>query len=244
MDEHSIQDTENVSAPPKQKVGLVRIGLALSIVQITIYVGWVASANVLLPVQIIAAVGEDNKESWLGIITSLGAFVGMILSPFIGRWSDRTRSKLGKRAPWMLAGAAVLAVGYALMGAITNSISLMVASCLTQAGLTAMIMAANTVLPERVPLKRRGLLSGVTALATTSATLTASFIGAAFVPNPMLGLMVLGTIVIVGAIMFVLIAPMAPSTGEEDTKTREDKFKFAEFFAAFKARNFRWVWIG
>ncbi|MBP2703314.1 MFS transporter [Microbispora sp. RL4-1S] len=39
----------------------------------------------------------------------------LILNPLVGRWSDRTSSRWGPRRPWLLAGAAVLPVSFALM---------------------------------------------------------------------------------------------------------------------------------
>ncbi|MCT9931392.1 MFS transporter [Planotetraspora sp. A-T 1434] len=39
----------------------------------------------------------------------------LIINPLVGQWSDRTTSRWGPRRPWLLAGAVVLPVSFALM---------------------------------------------------------------------------------------------------------------------------------
>ncbi|MDR2374367.1 MAG: MFS transporter [Bifidobacteriaceae bacterium] len=226
------------------RVGLPRIVTALAVVNALTRVAWVATATILLPVQIIAAVGEANKETWIGIITTVGTAVGIVFSPLVGRWSDRTRSRLGRRAPWLLAGAAGAAVAYAMVGLFTQSITLLVAWCLQQAAYMAITMATNTVLPERVPLKKRGLVTGVTALVAVGAALTASFIGAAFISNVVVGMFLMGGLCLVGAVCFVVLAPMRSSKGLGAAGESRKGFSFADFVSAFKNRNYRWMWIG
>ncbi|MEV2276230.1 MFS transporter [Nocardiopsis sp. NPDC049922] len=48
-----------------------------------------------------------------GIVVFLPKLVDLLVSPYIGIWSDRTRSSWGPRRPWMLAGALTLPVLFA-----------------------------------------------------------------------------------------------------------------------------------
>lgn len=242
--------TEPVAQPLRESprstdpVGLPRIVAALSVVNATTRVAWVATSTVLLPAQIIAAVGESQKETWLGIIATVGSIAGIIASPFIGRWSDRTRSRLGRRAPWLLAGVGLAALAYAMIGLFAGAVTLIVAWSLQQVAYMAITMATNTVLPERVPLERRGMVTGITALVAVGAALTASFIGAAFIATPLIGMVVMAGLVLVGGVVFVVIAPMRSSLEGEGGEVREpERFRLASFFAAFRERNYRWMWI-
>ncbi|GAA1266722.1 MFS transporter [Sphaerisporangium rubeum] len=52
---------------------------------------------------------------WLaGVVVFAPKAWDLVLNPLVGRWSDRTTSRWGPRRPWLLAGAAVLPVAFAL----------------------------------------------------------------------------------------------------------------------------------
>lgn len=50
-----------------------------------------------------------------GLVVFLPKLIDLLVSPYIGIWSDRTRSSWGPRRPWMLAGALTLPVLFGAM---------------------------------------------------------------------------------------------------------------------------------
>ncbi|WP_344951305.1 MFS transporter [Sphaerisporangium flaviroseum] len=53
--------------------------------------------------------------AWLaGVVVFAPKAWDLIINPLVGQWSDRTVSRWGPRRPWLLAGAAVLPIGFAL----------------------------------------------------------------------------------------------------------------------------------
>src|SRR4051812_44867907 len=48
---------------------------------------------------------DASRASSLSLISAIGVFGTMLAQPFIGVVSDRTRSRFGRRAPWILFGA-------------------------------------------------------------------------------------------------------------------------------------------
>ncbi len=50
-----------------------------------------------------------------GVMLFLTRVYDIVVDPFIGSWSDRTRSPWGRRHPWMLGGAVLAALGCALL---------------------------------------------------------------------------------------------------------------------------------
>lgn len=48
-----------------------------------------------------------GHEEYLGFITGAGAGVVIVAGPFFGVLSDRTRTRLGRRRPFMISGTAV-----------------------------------------------------------------------------------------------------------------------------------------
>jgi MFS family permease len=48
-----------------------------------------------------------GNAEYLGYLTGIASIAGLVWSPVLGARSDRTRSRLGRRRPYLLAGAAV-----------------------------------------------------------------------------------------------------------------------------------------
>lgn len=71
-----------------------------------LYLLWGAIPTVLLPIQV-AGIDPANKVANLAVVTTSGAFAAMVAQPMAGAISDRTRSRFGRRAPWLVAGSLV-----------------------------------------------------------------------------------------------------------------------------------------
>src|SRR5688572_1560172 len=67
-------------------------------------VQWGALLAVVLPAQIQAMVGSAAKEQTLGAIAPAGAVVALILPAVSGAISDRSRSRFGRRRPFLVTG--------------------------------------------------------------------------------------------------------------------------------------------
>ncbi|MEV4171104.1 MFS transporter [Nonomuraea sp. NPDC049709] len=54
--------------------------------------------------------------AWLaGVVVTAPKVWDLVINPLVGRWSDRTRSRMGPRRPWMLAGACTLPIAFFLV---------------------------------------------------------------------------------------------------------------------------------
>ena len=71
----------------------------------------------LLPLQL-DSMGVPAGQ--IGTILSLGPLATLVLSPFIGVWSDRLRTKWGRRRPFLLISTPILAIGLLLIPHISN----------------------------------------------------------------------------------------------------------------------------
>ncbi len=100
--------------PPPPIKGIRRLLGWIIPANLGIFLIWGAVPGILLPQQVTLALGEENKVGNLAIIATIGAFAAMIAQPIAGQISDRTRSRFGRRAPWMIIG--VLAGALALVG--------------------------------------------------------------------------------------------------------------------------------
>ena len=59
----------------------------------------------------VAELAPENRNTALGLIAAAGLLVATLTQPVIGSLSDRTRTPLGKRVPYMIAGT-LLAVAF------------------------------------------------------------------------------------------------------------------------------------
>src|SRR5215471_674987 len=63
----------------------------------------------------IYTIGLALDPKWVGIARSVPRFLDMLTDPLVGHLSDNTRSRWGRRKPWMLAGVLVAALTAVLM---------------------------------------------------------------------------------------------------------------------------------
>lgn len=67
------------------------------------------TASIMIP-QRLKDIGVANPDATLGAINAAGAILSIFYAVFIGAFSDRTRSRFGRRTPWILGGAVLYGV--------------------------------------------------------------------------------------------------------------------------------------
>lgn len=64
---------------------------------------------------------------WIGVVMTLDNYANLFIQPAVGNLSDRTRTRLGRRKPFMLVGAPIAALCFALIPAAPSLALLMLA---------------------------------------------------------------------------------------------------------------------
>jgi MFS family permease len=121
---------------------------------------WTAVTSVILQFRVLAVADESQKIIALSVITLAGLVFASIVQPIAGGFSDRSQNRLGKRAPYIVAGGIGLASATLLMGVANNFMSLMFAFCLMQVLGNIAQGPANALLVDHVPAHRRGTAAG------------------------------------------------------------------------------------
>lgn len=129
-------------------------------------------AAFLGPIQVLLAkqsetVAGSNKEFVFGLVTGIGAAVSVVANPLAGAVSDRTGSRFGRRAPWVLGGALGGAAGLLVLAGAQTIAVMVVGWCLVQLFCNALLAAITAAVPDRVPKVQRGVVGGWVALAQT-----------------------------------------------------------------------------
>lgn len=195
--------------------------------------------QILVPAQV-AALDPQGKVGTLALLTTLAAVASMIALPVGGALSDRTRSRFGRRAPWLLPAAvlsAVLAVAMGLAGTLG-----VLAVVYTALWFTANLYqgAAAAILPDRVPERRRGLAAALIGLGTPIGVL----VGVNLVSrvSQFWGYTLVGALVVVATVLLVLGA-REPSAAGLPRPARPERRSPATFFLAFRSRDFSLAFV-
>src|SRR5688572_9009429 len=156
---------EPVDNPPARWVG------ALVLLNLGVMAGWFGPIQVLLAQQAdrvaAAEAGGMSKEALLAVVLFSGAAVSLFANPVWGAFSDRTRSRLGRRVPWVLGGVVLGAASLLLLSVADSAASMVVAWSLVQLALNAAWAGGVAAVPDQVPVQRRGLIGGLVAIAGT-----------------------------------------------------------------------------
>jgi MFS family permease len=150
-------------ADPADRVSagwVVRFALAW----IGLYAGLFGPLQVLLPQQV-EALAPTDKEAVLALVLGAGAACSLVANPLFGALSDRTRSRFGRRRPWIALGFAGGAVAIALLAAAPAVPFLVIGWCAVQTLLNAPYAALSAAVPDEVPAGQRGTAAGYLGLA-------------------------------------------------------------------------------
>ena len=163
-------------------------------------------ASVLLP-QRLTDLGVDSPAAVLGTIYAVTAIVSLVSNLVAGNLSDRTRSRFGRRTPWIVAGGLLAGVTIALVGFIPDPTLLTVDYCLTMVGLNMMLAPAVAVIFDRVPFKARGTMSAGFGGGATGGYALGAIVGAAFISTPMVGYVLAGVAMALAGVVAVALWP-------------------------------------
>jgi len=182
-----------VPSPAQQHVGLEdvrsparreRVGWGFITLYALSYTGgsllFLAPLLVSLALKVNDLVGIDAAPRHLAMITGVGSLLAIVANPLFGRLSDRTTARVGMRRPWMLVGLAVGAVGTLVVAAAPNTLVVLAGWCTCQVFFNAVLAAQTAVLPDQVPSRQRGLVSGVLGLSVPTASVVGTYLVQAF----------------------------------------------------------------
>lgn len=134
---------------------------------------------VLTPVAMTLAVRVNTldpagKGASLGIILGLGALFALLANPIFGQFSDRTRSRFGRRKPWLLGGVIIGTLAQIVIAYAANLVVIGIAWCIIQIAYNAMLAALVATVPDQVPERQRGLVSALSGMSVYVARLIGS----------------------------------------------------------------------
>ncbi|WP_091730875.1 MFS transporter [Nocardioides scoriae] len=161
---------------------------------------------VLLPLQI-EQLDPANKAANLAFAAALGAVAGMVAQPVAGLLSDRTRSKRGARAPWMVSGALGAAIALVVLGGMSSLVGLVIVYIFLNVALNLYLGPKTAIMPDRVPRGVRGLFSAVAGLGVLFGVLGGQVVGAVLSSAPFVGYSILAVMIVLAGVGLVRFNP-------------------------------------
>ncbi|MCZ2816339.1 MFS transporter [Modestobacter sp. VKM Ac-2984] len=198
-------------AGPRQPAGLARARLVLLVLA-----GFGSSMALLAPMAYSLAVRVQQlapgQPEVLGFVLGGGSVVSLLAAPVLGTLSDRTRTRLGRRRPWLLAGTTVGLAGIVTMSVADGLAVLTAGWVMTSLGWSTANGALTNMQADHLLPRQRGKLAGYTGFTSQLAAVV--------------GILLAGTVSIDGPLLFLLpgltgaafVLPFLVLRREEDSR--------------------------
>ncbi|XVU21298.1 MFS transporter [Actinoplanes sp. CA-054009] len=207
---------------------------------IGVYLLWGAIPGILLPLQV-EQIDPDGKAGSLALVTTAGAFAAMLAQPLAGTLSDRTRSRYGRRAPWLIGGAVVGGLALIGMASADTLVQVALAWLIVQVAYNFVQGPLTAILPDRVPVAARGTFSAVVGFAAMLGAMGGQIVGTGFAERIGTGYVLFAGLALVVLAAFVLLNPDRDNRGEPKPPLRLWR---SFYFNPRRHPDFGWAFLG
>ena len=220
-------------------VGL-RFVAAYAFACVGLWVALLAPAMVTVALRIQALAPADSANSISAVLGS-GALVALIANPIFGALSDRTRSRFGRRRPWLIAGMIGGSMALALIAIADTIPTILLGWCLAQLAFNATLAPLMAILPDRVPIAQRGTVSGVLAMCMPLGQIAGTFLVQQLAGNPLLAFLGPAAVGLIGVLLFAFVLPDDPALPEP--RVSATPVADLGWHLLQQRRDFAWAWL-
>ena len=121
--------------------------------------------TIILPTLVLDIAPEGAKNTLLGALGFSGLVTAAVVQPIVGSYSDRTRSPLGRRVPYMLFGVVFVCLGLTGLSFTLTLISFLIIWIFIQANAGISNAPYLALIGDLVPSSRIGVASSLKVLA-------------------------------------------------------------------------------
>lgn len=220
-----------------------RLIVSLGVVFFVLLTLYAAVLGVLLPNQI-QDISPATKTKTLGVVFAITSVFSTLATPMAGAFSDRTRSRFGRRTPWIVIGA-LIGGGAIIMVPYGSGIVAVTALWVVAAiSLNSMQPAITTIVADRFAVEERGFVSGVVGAAMTAGISAGTIYGGLFAHDLRLAYGLLGGAIILACLSFVALNPEP-----RETLPPASPFRLGAFLRSFwidprEHPDFAWAFLG
>lgn len=196
--------------------------------------------NILIPA-VVQQFAPDSKVSALAILSTLSAITTVIALLAGGALSDRTRSRFGKRTPWLVGSCVVTAVLMLVLGSASSLTQMMIVMPLLWFSANFHQTVLVAILPDRIAPDQTGFASAAVALGVPIGILVGVNL-AALAPSTLIGYAMLTAPLVVATVALVMIE-REPSSLHDAQATVSAARPRTGFFSAFASADFTLTFV-
>lgn len=217
-------------------VRLGRLGPLLLLGQLA----WAApgAASGTLLAALLAGVTPAHKVGVFTAYAVAGAVTSAAGTVLGGLLSDRTRSRLGRRSPWLLGSALLAAVALTAAGLTSDLVLVGACYAVFQLGVGTWVAALSALIPDHVPAGSVGRASAFAGFGFLLGQTAGGVVAGALVTTPARGLIVVPWLMVLVAVVLALAVPGRDNRDEPRRIARRDLALPAsrDFWLAFTGR--------
>lgn len=180
----------------------------LAFAQLSLFVALLGPVMVSMALKV-STLTEDPtaRTSMVGSVLGVGALAAVIGNALFGRLSDRTTSRFGRRRPWIIGGALVMAAALFAISQATSVGVLMVGWFVAQLGANAAFSPFIATLADQLPEKQYAKVSATVGIMQNVGVLVATWFASLFATNMLLLFMVPALVGVAGLVLYALVLP-------------------------------------
>lgn len=188
------------------------VGVAL-VLGTFLWMGPYMGVNVVLLPAKAAVIDPDSKAAIVAVLSTSAMIVAAIANIIFGALSDLTRSRWGRRTPWIVCGSVLAAASLVLVSLAPNTMMLIISWCVYQCFLNAIVAPLIAVLADRTAPKFRGTITSMYALGYSVGIYGGQMIGARFLGNISTGYYVLAALTLLAGPLAAVLMREQSSLG-------------------------------
>lgn len=196
---------------------------------------YIATSSLFLP-SLIQHLDADNKIQLVALFSTVGMIVAAISNMVAGYLSDRTKSRFGKRTPWLVSGAFVFMLAM-IFASMTTTIPLLLLSWMLGQVSLNFIVAPMVAWLDLAPENGKGTAaSAYGGLGMALGNNGFTIIAAMFLGQYRLGFIIFGIITFIGTLIAAFIVREPSNLDEKidkSTSTKKRAFTFKEVSTIF-----------
>ena len=237
--------TPEIVAPdePIRKAGSSYIWLVIG-ATFGVYLAFVTPIGLSLSIKLSQI--APGHEEYLGYITGVGAIAAIVANPIVGMLSDRTRSRFGRRRPFLALGTVIGILGLVVMAQASTAPMLGLGWIVAQIGWGPVITLLLTSQADNLPEEQRGKVSGLSGMVTQFAPVAGVMMVGGLAGNSLLLFLVPGAFGVLAMALFLVLVREPDSRGlpRAEAGTMLRTILQSYYFDPRRYPDFAWNWLG
>lgn len=233
MDNESNAVVTNAQQPKRP----IRLGFSLLIGPACWLGPYVGVSATLLPAKI-GQIAPADKVPLVAAASAIAMTVATIANIIAGALSDVTRSKHGKRTPWIVVNSILSALCLIILSKVTTVAMLLTVWGIYQAVLNAVVAPMIAQISDRVAPKWRGTISSFYGIGQAIGNYGSGILASQFIDTTAVGIQVLAVIALVGGLLSAFLAKESSNLDEPKVKFDINTIKQNFMFPTKGARDY------